>query len=433
MTEFSSNMFSTKNLEYNNYDTLNTIHNINKKSKDNYTLMGYNKETITDDIYDYRSLIFYNKKLLAYCPPKTITFESFKDTYKTVDENIKIELFVEGTMIMLYYNDELNEWHTSTRGNIGATTSFFQNKSKKTFKDMFDEACNISFLDINDLDTSLCYIFVMNHPDNRIVTKCDIPSLSLVKVYKITNMEDNTFQVQVLEDISSMKSIIENTLIKYPNDIINNSKFTSENGSIDYKNIEDIIKTFDFTIMGIVIYNTKSDIRTKIRNQKYEYVRKLRGNQPKLDYRYLELKKNKNISKYLQYFPEHKDNFDEFWEKTKEFTNDLYTHYVDTHIKKTEKMENIPKEFRSHLYNLHQYYLNDLRPNKFTLQRTHVISYVNHLPEAMLLYALNYKKSQALKLSIKIPDVITEEFSSIPMAPRSKSRDFEDINTDVTC
>lgn len=428
MTEFLSNMFSTKNLEYNNYDKLNNIHNINKKSKDNYTLMGYNKENITDDICDYRSLVFYNKKLLAYCPPKTISYEMFKNTYNTVNEDINIELFVEGTMIMLYYNHELNEWHTSTRGNIGASTSFFQNKSKKTFKNMFDEACNISFLDINKLDKDLCYIFVMNHPDNRIVTKCDIPSLYLVKVYKIFNKEDDTFEVQVLNDISYMKTIIENTLLKYPNDIINNSKFTVDN-TISYDNIDNAIKTYDFTIMGIVIYNKTSDIRTKIRNQKYEYVRKLRGNQPKLDYRYLELKKNKTISRYLQYFPEHKDNFDEFWEKTKEFTNDLYTYYVDTHIKKTEKMENIPKEFRSHLYNLHQYYLNDLRPNKYTLQRQHVISYVNNLPEAMLLYALNYKKSHTLKLSIQIPHVdVKDELLSIPMAPRSKTLEFNHDN-----
>jgi len=425
MTELSSNMYSTKNLEYNNYNMLNNIHNITKKNKNNYTLMGYNKDTITDDIYDYRSLIFYNKQLLAYCPPKTITYSLFKDSYKTIDDDIEIELFVEGTMIMLYYNNELNEWHTSTRGNIGATTSFFQNKSKKTFKDMFDEACNISFLDINTLDKTLCYIFVMNHPDNRIVTKCDIPSLHLVKVYKITNDDDGTFQVQVLNNISSMKTLIKNTLIKYPNDIINNNKFTI-NDNINYHNIENMIKSCDFTIMGIVIYNKTSDIRTKIRNQKYEYVRKLRGNQPKLDYRYLELKKNKNIGKYLQYFPEHKENFDEYWNKTRDFTNDLYFNYVNTHIKKTEKMENIPKEFRSHLYNLHQFYLNDLRPNKYTLQKTHVISYVNYLPEAMLLYALNYKKSHILSIDIPMINEI-DEIMSIPVAPRGNSRNYEDI------
>ena len=175
--------------------------------------------------------------------------------------------------------------------------------------------------------------------------------------------------------------------------------------------------------MGLILYDKERDIRTKIRNKNYEFVRKLRGNQPKLDYRYLELKKNKTINKYLQFFPEHKENFDEFWNKTKEFTNDLYEFYVETHIKKTKNIQDIPKEFKPHLYNLHQYYINDLRPNKFSLQRMHVISYVNHLPEALLLFALNYKKNKKNHLRLEIPDEDLSILNSdIPMAPRYVSK-----------
>ena len=429
--------FSSKNLEYNSFNQLNKIHNLNKKQYSDYTLFGYNKDTLTDDLLDYRSLIFYKNKLLGYCPPKSISYELFKTTYNNNSEAIKLELFVEGTMIMLYYNSDTEEWETSTRGNIGANTSFFQNKSKKTFRNMFDESCNMSFLDINKLNKDLCYIFVMNHPDNRIVTKCDIPELYLVKVYKITNNEDETFNVDVLNNLSTIKHTIINTLIKYPDDYMksidmNINKCMDVNNNINYTLIEACVNMLHYNYMGFVIYDSARDIRTKIRNQKYEYVRKLRGNQPKLDYRYLELKKNKNINKYLQYFPEHKENFDEYWNKTKDFTIDLYQYYVDTHITKTKQMDTVPKEFKPHIYNLHQYYLQDLRPSKYTLQKTHVISYVNNLPEAMLLYALNYKKNH-LNLSLIIPDTIDNIYNTVPPVPRVKSKDYsnEEINTDI--
>jgi len=429
-------LFSSKTLEYNSFTQLHKIHNLNKKQSGNYTLIGYNKEFITDDITDYRSLIFYNDKLLAYAPPKSISYELFKTSYPEHDENLEIELFVEGTMIMLYHNLDTNTWETSTRGNIGATTSFFQNKSKKTFRNMFDEACNMSFLDINTLNKELCYIFVMNHPDNRIVTKCDIPELHLVKVYKIINNEDSTFDVQVLTNLNSIKSEIPKTLIKYPDHFTNiidlkNNIFKPENNN-NYEKLTNAVRGFNYNVMGIILYDKSRDIRTKVRNERYEYVRHLRGNQPKLDFRYLELKKNKTINKYLQYYPEHKENFDEYWNKTRDFTNDLYNNYVETHITKIKQMSTVTKEFRPHIYNLHQYYLHELRPNKYTLQKAHVISYVNNMPEAMLLYALNYKKNNKLSLSLEIPNVLHEAYDTPPPAPRSNSQDRPDISSEVS-
>ncbi len=411
--------FSCKRLEYNSFEKLNTIQNLNKKQVDNYVLFGYNKEKFTEDLHDYRSLIFYDKKLIAYGPPKSTNYESFKNNNKNFNENINVDLFVEGTMIMFYYNNYKSQWETSTRGNIGATCSFFQNSSKKTFRNMFDESCNMSFLDVSKLDKSLCYIFVMNHPDNRIVNKCDIPTLHLVKVYKITNNEEEeTFSVEVLKELNTIKEMFVNTLVQFPQLDLSNT----ENNNT-YLEIENFVNNSSFQLMGVIIYDNINDIRTKIRNEKYETVRKLRGNQPKLDYRYLELKKNKNINKYLQYYPEHKENFDEYWNKTKEFTNDLYNYYVETHITKSKKIDEIPKEFKSHAYNLHQIYLNNLRPNKYSMQRTHVISYVNQLPEALLLHALNYKKKQNSNLSIQIPDDELNNNLSMPLAPRNISKE----------
>ena len=73
------------------------------------------------------------------------------------------------------------------------------------------------------------------------------------------------------------------------------------------------LKVNDYKNMGYVISGidekTHNPIRTKLRNYNYELVRKLRGNQPKLQFRYLMLHKEGKIKAYLEYYPEHKDIF----------------------------------------------------------------------------------------------------------------------------
>jgi hypothetical protein len=64
----------------------------------------------------------------------------------------------------------------------------------------------------------------------------------------------------------------------------------------------------------------------------------LRGNQPKLLYHYLELRKigNEKIREFLNYFPEHTNKFLEFREKVHAYTNTLYNMYVGIYILKKE-------------------------------------------------------------------------------------------------
>ena len=56
----------------------------------------------------------------------------------------------------------------------------------------------------------------------------------------------------------------------------------------------------DYKIVGAVV--KCNGVRTKIRNPTYENVRLLRGNQPKLQYRYLMLRSNQKVSEYLKYY-----------------------------------------------------------------------------------------------------------------------------------
>ena len=75
-----------------------------------------------------------------------------------------------------------------------------------------------------------------------------------------------------------------------------------------------------YDIVGVIIHNIQTGERTKIRNPIYEKVRNLRGNQPKLQYQYLCLRKEEKVEDYLKFFPENKSQFLEFSDQIHLFT-----------------------------------------------------------------------------------------------------------------
>ena len=92
-------------------------------------------------------------------------------------------------------------------------------------------------------------------------------------------------------------------------------------------------KQCPYYCLGSIIYNIDGT-RTKIRNVNYEEVRKLRGNQPKLQYNYLSLKKDNRIKEFLHYYPEHMLIFNKFKLLMFEYTNELFSNYINCFIKK---------------------------------------------------------------------------------------------------
>jgi hypothetical protein len=67
-----------------------------------------------------------------------------------------------------------------------------------------------------------------------------------------------------------------------------------------------------YNILGVIIRNTETGDRTKIRNPTYEEVRHLKGNQSKLQYQYLCLRQNGKMPEFLKYYPELKPEMSKF-------------------------------------------------------------------------------------------------------------------------
>ena len=341
-----------------------------------YKILKYNKQYLTDDkvstIGLFRSVVTRNKKILVFSPPKGIKFSIFSKIYSPND--CIAEEYIEGTMINMFYDD--NDWEIATRSSVGGKLSFFNtSETKKTFRTMFLEACNKVNLDFEKLNKKLCYSFVLQHPENRIVIPFNNPQIYLVACYSIND------HIVSNSCMDSQKELLSESKVKFP--LI--YKFT---------NFEELEKIYlsencDYKNVGIMLHHL-SGVRSKIRNPNYEYVRNLRGNQPKKMYRYLVLRNQGKVSNYLEFYPEDKNDFNLFRKQIHNFTNNLHINYINCYIKKTAPLKDFPYQYRSHMFNLHQNYINNLHNIGKAIKRNYVINYINSMHPSKLMYSLNY-------------------------------------------
>ena len=385
--------------------------NIKKYTFNNneYDIIKYDKEKLknienNDDIYKilskYRSVIVRNNKVVVFSPQKSLNFSKFKNEYNNISE-CWLEDFVDGTMINVFYDNINSCWEIATKSTVGGNIVFFNDiknysffdcdkqyeyYNNITFRSMFFETCNANNFDLNNLDKNYSYTFVMQHPFNRIVTPITKPLLYLIKVYKIDNTNFpnvNIIEKNIEKICNSPPYIFINTGIQFIN------KY-SINTTLDDLYLYNTNKQCPYYCLGSIIYNIDGT-RTKIRNVNYEDVRKLRGNQPKLQYNYLSLKKDNRIKEFLHYYPEHMILFNKFKLLIYNYTNELFSNYIECFIKKQKHLKDYDFQYKNHMYHLHQKYINELKPQNKFVDKKVVIDYINDLHPAQQMFVINYK------------------------------------------
>ena len=181
--------------------------------------------------------------------------------------------------------------------------------------------------------------------------------------------------------ISTPSYIFLNTNIKFVNKYI----ISSYNDIENYYNGDNI----PYYCVGCMIYNNDGT-RTKIRNNNYEIVRKLRGNHPKLQYNYLSLKQENKVKEFLKYYPEHNVIFNKFKQLTYNYTNELFINYISCFIRKEKPLKEYEFQYKNHMYKLHEKFKNELKPSNKTIDKKIVIDYVNSLHPAQQMFLINY-------------------------------------------
>jgi hypothetical protein len=359
-------------------------------NKQKYSVIRYIKEYLClDMIPTYglcRSVILNStNNVVGFAPPKSIPSDSFIKMYPDKSEHLVAQEFIEGTMINAFWDPSVGltgSWEISTRNTVGATSSFFKGANQKTFRTMFLEAMTAINLSLDSLNKDLCYSFVLQHPDNRIVVPFKKPDLYLVAVYHIKIVDGNWTALSY--PMSDLKNYNWGpAAIKFPQEYTWNTytelieKYASMNTS--------------YSVMGVVVYNNLTGERMKIRNPVYEQVRSLRGNQPKLQYQYLSLRKEGKVADFLKFYPENKKEFSTFRDQVHLFTSTLFANYIACYVKKEKPLKEFSDQYRTHMFNIHKIFMDDLREKKMFVTNTTVINYVNNLHPSLLMYCLNFQ------------------------------------------
>jgi len=361
------------------------------KSNNKYKVIRYDKEMLAPDIILttglLRSVIINNKnRVVSFAPPKSVSYDSFVNKNPEKSDSIVAEEFVEGTMINVFWDETSGlsgSWEIATRNTVGAEVSFFKCKEKTpTFREMFLEAAKKNNLELNMLNPMYCYSFVLQHPENRIVVPFNSAQLYLVEVYEIVQTEGGVVNIFPL-DLNIVKEIgyWNTTSLRFPQVY----EFTK------YEDLKEKYASMNtsYEILGVVIKNKATCERCKIRNPVYEYVRHLRGNQPKSQYQYLELRKEGKVGDFLKFYPENKKDFSYFRDKLHDFTNALYKNYISCYIKKDRPLKEFPDHFRTHMFHIHKLYTDELKPKNDYVNNTVVINYVNELHPSLQMYSMN--------------------------------------------
>ena len=350
-----------------------------------YKIINYDKKylcSLSTFLYYgiYRSLILDEKNnVLCFSPVKTISFEYFINKYPNKTEDIIAEEFIEGTMINLFYDKNINKWEISTKKSVSANVYFYKNLNSKSFNAMFYETLNYIDFNIEEIcDKKLCYSFVLQHPENRIVVPFKYPKLYLIDIY----------QIETKEDIDKNKEIIVKTIFNWKND-----KLSFPIHYTKWNNYNDLLEkycsdTTSYETLGVIIKNIKTGERCKIRNPEYLKVKELQGNICDLEFRYLILRKQNKIEEYLKYFPENYESFLKYEKKINVFCVNLYNYYYDCFIKKIIKISNCIFKYKPHLYNLHNIYINELKQKKLYINYKEIEKYINNIDVELLMFSL---------------------------------------------
>ena len=339
------------------------------------TILRYNREHPNCNFEDSftrfcRGMILDKERNIVCLPPdKHIPFENLN--YESFSE-LLVEDFIDGTMINLFYYGE--RWHIATRSKIGANGTWF---SRKKFSEMFDEAKgNMEF---EHFEKNHTYTFVLRHPENRIVTQYENADLVLVQVRNMNSL--------MLENTALVKHVLQQRGVEVNIPVTYN--FT------DLSHLHNYLDQLGWQQQGVMI--KLGNMRSKLQNQRFKYVKSMKSNNPRTQYSYLELWKRggkKMIFEYLSYFPEFKKEFNAHWFQLNNMLKLILRTYLNFAVNKSHptwrNLSLVQYELKPLIYELHGHYLKGITKE---VNSQWIESYFQSLEVGKMIFVLNYQKN----------------------------------------
>ena len=277
-------------------------------------------------VYHVRGIIFDisdedNVFIAASSFPHT---EEYNPTVKLAgslevpDDTIVTKAY-EGTVIRVFKGAE--KWHMATHKKINGRRSRWCGPS---FGDIFDELWQPDDHPYDDyLDETGCYVFLISHPENRLVSVITEPTLRLIGKFSCGSAHFDHF-VSLKTD---HPNVIKQTSIKFSSglDLFEKAR------NIDWKECTGLLLT-RYCEDGLKLSCLK------LVPEEYSSRRSLRGNEPNFRLRYLEHKTDNtdSLEKFKELFTEKKKYFEQIEKDYDELPNYLakvYNYKIATKAK----------------------------------------------------------------------------------------------------
>ena len=300
--------------------------------------------------------------------PETTSMEAVSD------ENISdLEFYRahEGSVIRVFFHD--GKWLFSTHRKIDCTTSYW---SGPTFGKMLEETAKF---DVETFDKDLCYILLLSHDGTRLIYPVDEPQITLIGVYH--KSESRFLSSSEINDLTIDSSIVWNKPIWFSSF----DDFRKEYAAIDgtYRNAG-------------LICGGKNPV--KYITKEYQILRDIRGNEPHLRTRYIELRNTPEKDILTSWFDQ-PELYDRVEIEILSLAKTLYRGYVNRFIHKN--IEQIPKEEFVTLQRCHEWHRQDRKSNRMSLDKVREI--LDETPSHYLLIMLNRQRAarRAMKKNAK--------------------------------
>jgi len=207
-----------------------------------------------------------------------------------------------------------------------------------TNNELFNKFCT-------SLDKTKCYCFlVRNTAENRIVCKNPLrPTMYSAGTFKLRD-----FEYFSLDEDTGIPNAKEHT-------------FES------WETLQEYVEgTSEDELQGVIVFSGKK--HAKIFNEAYMECFNIRGNEPSIKFRYLQLRMDKEkTDKLYSLYPRHTDTFEEYENILYNVAKIVYEAYVQRFIKK--KYVTLPKEQYQIMRNCHAWHLEDRLKNRISLRK----------------------------------------------------------------
>lgn len=294
-----------------------------------------------------------------------ILFETFPYTEEYIssetipllnnDNNILDEWDVyyslEGSLLRVFWYKD--RWYISTNKKLNAFKSRWA--SRKSFGDIFRDGLvhtngneNVLETLLDQMDKTLVHLFLVryNH-ENRVV--CSAPK-DFECVYFIGSWNDKTKTLD-REWKHPIKVNIPVPIKEIPSNI---------HDLADGVNIQEY--------QGVILFHKNKNLQVKIYSKEYDKLYKLRGNNPNIRFRYLEIRKDLDVKQeFVKLYPLYEDLFLEYENIMYQLAKLIRYYYIQRYIK--NKYVTLPKEEYILMKKCHDWYLLNRIDNKINVAK----------------------------------------------------------------